>query len=80
MSGEPIGLMQESVFLLNSVPRFLSSSRLKDIKSVLSEVGVAWHQLLVSEVLPSISITEHEHIVALFEGIWEERYRLQNNL
>lgn len=80
MSGEPIGLMQESVFLLNSVPRFLSSSRLKDIKSVLSEVSVAWHQLLVSEVLPSISITEHEDIVTLFEGIWEERYRLQNNL
>ena len=72
MSCEPAVLVQKSVLLLNSIPRFLGCSCLKNLQSVFPEVGVSWNKLLVSCVFPGVGITEHDDIVASLERIWIE--------
>ena len=65
-------LGQDGVLLLNTEPWLLILGGIEDLLGEGSEVGIGWDQLLVSIILPGVSLGQNEDVVASEEWIWVE--------
>ena len=72
-------LLQKRIFLFNAVPGFFILTVLENRRGEGSEVGVCRNQRLEIVVLPAESLTKHEDVVALSEGIREEGARFEDD-
>ena len=72
-------LLQQRIFLFNTVPRFFILTLLENRRGEGSEVGVGRDQGLEIVVLPAEGLTKHEDVVALSEGIREEGARFEDD-
>jgi len=70
----------ESIFLLDAKPRLLCRILVKDFLAVNPKVGVGRHELRASGVLPHISLSHDEDVVALSEGVAVHGHRLHDDL
>ena len=80
MGGEFVLGSKKSVLLLNTVPRLLLWSCIKDLIGVVAEVGVGRNKGGVCCIAPDPSLADHHDVVASSEGIAEVSSRLQDHL
>jgi len=71
---------QKCVFLLDTKPRLLSLSCLKDLVGKVSEVGVCRDKILVLLICPLESLTENHDVVTTSEWIWVKLYGFKDYL
>ena len=71
LDSKSIFVLENSVLLLDSILRLLFCDiiSIEHKFSVGSEVGVDWHKLFVSSVLPGVAFAENEDVVTSAEGV-----------
>jgi hypothetical protein len=72
-------LLKKCVFLLNTIPRFLGFTLLKNWGSKVSEVSVVRNQLLESSVFPHETLTKDQNVISSSEWIREVSNRFDND-
>jgi hypothetical protein len=77
---ESVILFKESVFLLDSVPRLLALSSIKNLLGESTEIGVCWHQFFVFGINPGIALAEDKDVVSTSERVRVEVDWLEDDL
>ena len=69
---ELVLLLQESVLLLDTIPRFFGGTLVENFLGKRSKIGVVWDQIFESCILPHVALAKNENVVAASEWIGEE--------